>query len=85
MRSVRSFAVRATVLLTTVALVCSTANAVLTTYSDRSLFLAALPGAAEFESFEDEALEEAIHDIHRKGFKLEKHEVTLHGHCADCK
>lgn len=57
MRSVRSFAVRATVLLTTVALVCSTANAVLTTYSDRSLFLAALPGAAEFESFEDEALD----------------------------
>ncbi|HMT04207.1 MAG TPA: Fur family transcriptional regulator [Solirubrobacterales bacterium] len=36
------------------------------------------------EPFEDEALEEAIHDIHRKGFKLETHEVTLHGKCADC-
>ncbi|MBN8867550.1 MAG: transcriptional repressor [Solirubrobacterales bacterium] len=36
------------------------------------------------EPFEDEALEDAIHDIHRKGFKLETHEVTLHGHCADC-
>ncbi|MCB0862978.1 MAG: transcriptional repressor [Solirubrobacterales bacterium] len=36
------------------------------------------------EPFEDEALEEAIHDIHRKGFRLESHEVTLHGHCADC-
>ncbi|MCB0870655.1 MAG: transcriptional repressor [Solirubrobacterales bacterium] len=37
------------------------------------------------EPFEDEALEEAIHDIHRKGFKLEKHEVTLHGQCQDCR
>lgn len=36
------------------------------------------------EPFEDAALEEAIHDIHRKGFKLETHEVTLHGHCSDC-
>jgi Fur family ferric uptake transcriptional regulator len=36
------------------------------------------------EPFEDDALEEAIHEIHRKGFKLESHEVTLHGHCADC-
>ena len=36
------------------------------------------------EPFEDEALEIAIHDIRRKGFKLETHEVTLHGHCADC-
>lgn len=36
------------------------------------------------EPFEDEGLEEAIHEIHRKGFKLETHEVTLHGHCADC-
>ena len=36
------------------------------------------------EPFEDEALEEAIHEIRRKGFELETHEVTLHGHCADC-
>lgn len=36
------------------------------------------------EPFEDEALEEAIHDIHRKGFKLETHEVTLRGHCSNC-
>jgi Fur family ferric uptake transcriptional regulator len=36
------------------------------------------------EPFEDDALEEAIHEIHRKGFKLESHEVTLHGHCSDC-
>jgi len=36
------------------------------------------------EPFEDQALEEAIHDINRKGFKLESHEVTLHGHCKDC-
>jgi Fur family ferric uptake transcriptional regulator len=36
------------------------------------------------EPFEDEALEEAIHDIHRKGFELKAHEVTLHGHCQDC-
>ena len=36
------------------------------------------------EPFEDEALEDAIHDIHRKGFKLKTHEVTLHGHCSDC-
>lgn len=36
------------------------------------------------EPFEDEALEDAIHDIHRKGFELETHEVTLHGHCQDC-
>lgn len=36
------------------------------------------------EPFEDEALEEAIHGIRPKGFKLESHEVTLHGHCADC-
>ena len=27
----------------------------------------------------------AIHDIRRKGFKLETHEVTLHGRCADCR
>lgn len=36
------------------------------------------------EPFEDEALEAAIHDIKRKGFSLENHEVTLHGHCEDC-
>lgn len=36
------------------------------------------------EPFEDEALEDAIHDIHRKGFKVETHEVTLHGHCSEC-
>ncbi len=36
------------------------------------------------EPFEDEALEQAIHDIKAKGFKLETHEVTLHGHCNDC-
>lgn len=36
------------------------------------------------EPFEDDALEEAIHDIRRRGFKLESHEVTLHGHCQDC-
>mgnify|MGYP001431429184 CR=1 FL=1 len=36
------------------------------------------------EPFEDEALEEAIHDIRRQGFRLETHEVTLHGHCQDC-
>ena len=36
------------------------------------------------EPFEDQALEEAIHDISRKGFKLETHEVTLHGQCSDC-
>ncbi len=36
------------------------------------------------EPFEDQALEAAIHDIHRKGFKLETHEVTLHGHCDTC-
>ncbi|HRV60989.1 MAG TPA: transcriptional repressor, partial [Solirubrobacterales bacterium] len=37
------------------------------------------------EPFEDEALEEAIHHIRRKGFSLESHEVTLHGHCAECR
>ena len=36
------------------------------------------------EPFEDEALEEAIHGIRRKGFRLENHEVTLHGLCQDC-
>lgn len=36
------------------------------------------------EPFEDDALEEAIHDISRKGFQLRTHEVTLHGHCAEC-
>jgi Fur family ferric uptake transcriptional regulator len=36
------------------------------------------------EPFEDPALERAIHDIRKKGFKLETHEVTLHGHCAEC-
>lgn len=36
------------------------------------------------EPFEDEALEVAIHEIRPKGFKLETHEVTLHGHCPDC-
>lgn len=36
------------------------------------------------ESFEDDALEEAIHSIERKGFKLESHEVTLYGRCASC-
>jgi len=37
------------------------------------------------EPFEDEALEVAIHDISRKGFSLESHEVTLHGHCQECR
>lgn len=37
------------------------------------------------EPFEDEGLEKAIHGIKRKGFKLETHEVTLHGRCADCR
>jgi len=37
------------------------------------------------ESFEDEALEKAIHRIERKGFNLESHEVTLYGHCASCR
>ena len=32
----------------------------------------------------DEALEKAIHSIKRKGFKLETHEVTLHGQCQNC-
>ncbi len=36
------------------------------------------------EPFEDEALEEAIHDIQRKGFDLKSHEVTLHGYCKNC-
>lgn len=36
------------------------------------------------EPFEDEALEEVIHEIRPSGFKLETHEVTLHGHCSDC-
>ena len=36
------------------------------------------------EPFEDQALEKAIHDIRRQGFRLETHEVTLHGHCEDC-
>ena len=39
---------------------CSTAKATLTTYSDRTTFLAALPGAAESESFEDEATDVAL-------------------------
>ena len=39
---------------------CSTAKATLTTYSDRTTFLAALPGAAESESFEDEAIDVAL-------------------------
>jgi Fur family ferric uptake transcriptional regulator len=37
------------------------------------------------QPFEDDALEVAIHDIRREGFKLESHEVTLHGRCKDCK
>ena len=36
------------------------------------------------EPFEDAALEEAIHDIRPRGFKLETHDVTLHGQCTDC-
>lgn len=35
--------------------------------------------------FEDEALEEAIHEVRtREGFKVEGHEVTLRGTCARC-
>ena len=39
---------------------CSTANATLLTFSDRTTFLAALPSAAESESFEDEALDVSL-------------------------
>lgn len=35
--------------------------------------------------FEDEALEEAIHEVRtREGFTVEGHEVTLRGTCARC-
>ena len=35
--------------------------------------------------FEDEALEEAIHDVRTtKGFTVEGHEVTLRGTCSRC-
>lgn len=35
--------------------------------------------------FEDEALEEAIHEVRiREDFKVEGHEVTLRGTCARC-
>jgi Fur family ferric uptake transcriptional regulator len=34
--------------------------------------------------FEDEALERAVHEIHRPGFTVNAHEITLHGICSDC-
>ena len=36
------------------------------------------------QSFEDERLEKAIHRIHRRGFTVESHEITLRGRCSDC-
>ncbi|MDQ2623383.1 MAG: transcriptional repressor [Actinomycetota bacterium] len=36
------------------------------------------------QPFEDEDLEKAIHEVHRSGFKIQAHEVTLRGRCQDC-
>lgn len=36
------------------------------------------------EPFEDDRLEQAIHEIQQQGFKVETHDVTLHGRCLDC-
>ncbi len=36
------------------------------------------------QPFEDETLEEAIHEVRRSGFTIRTHEITLHGKCRDC-
>ncbi len=38
----------------------------------------------QVQPFEDEQLEKAIHEVRRRGFTVETHEVTLRGHCRDC-
>lgn len=37
------------------------------------------------QPFEDEDLEKAIHEVRRSGFRIQAHEVTLRGHCRDCR
>lgn len=37
------------------------------------------------EPFEDETLENAIHAIDHPGFRVETHEITLHGLCEACR
>ena len=36
------------------------------------------------EPFADERLEKAVHEVHREGFRISSHEITLKGKCASC-